>query len=73
MLLVIITPGGGAMDKKVTPDQLMCGDSVKINGREYTLKGMHGPDQHGTYDLYVRDQYGQDRIEIVAEAITLHL
>lgn len=73
MLLVIITPGGGAMDKKVTPNRIMSGDIVSINGHRYMVKDINGPDYIGTYDIYVRDQQGQDHIEIVTEAITLHL
>ena len=61
------------MDKRVTPDQLVCGDQVRINHNEYLIKAIDGPDRIGTYELYVKDDKGNDRIEIVTEAVTLHL
>jgi hypothetical protein len=52
---------------------ICCGDQVRINHHEYTVKAVNGPDRLGTYDFYVVDQQGRDHVEIVSEAITLHL
>ena len=61
------------MDRKVTPDMICYGDQVRINEHEYTVKAVNGPDRLGTYDFYVVDKQGRDHVEIVSEAITLHL
>jgi hypothetical protein len=61
------------MDKIVAPSQLNFGDEVIINHQHFTVKDIHGPDRIGTYDLYLKDEQGRDRIEIVTEAVTLHL
>lgn len=61
------------MDRKVTPDRINFGDQVRINQHEYIVKAVNGPDRIGTYELYVIDQQGQPHLEIVSEAITLHL
>ena len=61
------------MDKKVAPSQLNFGDEVIINHQHFQVKDIHGPDRIGTYDLYLKDAQGRDRVEIVTEAVTLHL
>jgi len=61
------------MDKKIEPSQLNFGDEVIINHNHYQVKGILGPDRIGTYDLYLKDDQGRDHIEIVTEAVTLHL
>lgn len=61
------------MDKIVAPSQLNFGDEVIINHQHYTVKDIYGPDRIGTYDLFLKDEQGRDHIEIVTEAITLHL
>ena len=61
------------MDKKIAPSQLNFGDEVIINKQHYIVKDIYGPDRIGTYDLFLKDDKGIDHIEIVTEAVTLHL
>jgi len=61
------------MDKKVNPSQITFGDTVIINHEPMMVKAVEGPDRIGTYELYVVDRTGRDRVEIIAEPITLHL
>ena len=61
------------MEKKVKPGLLTFGDEVIINRTHYTVKDIYGPDRLGTYDLFLKDEQGRDHIEIVTEAVTLHL
>jgi len=61
------------MDKKVNPSRLYFGDEISINQHHYQVKAVIGPDRNGTYDLFLKDDQGRDHIEIVTEAVTLHL
>lgn len=61
------------MDRRVPPHMLTFGDQVVIRQTEYMVKGIDGPDRIGTYDLYLVDRDGRDHMEIVSEAVTLHL
>lgn len=61
------------MDRLVSPNQITYGDTVIINREPMMVKAVEGPDRIGTYELYLIDRAGRDRVEIVAEPITLHL
>ena len=59
---------------QVPPSAVNFGDQVVINKHLCTVKFIDGPDASGAYDLYVHDNAtGQDRQEVVTEAITLAL
>lgn len=58
----------------VPPSAVAYGDQVLVNKHLCTVKFIDGPDAAGAYDFYVHDnQTGQDRLEVVTEAITLAL
>lgn len=47
------------MDKQFVPtaaDKLQFGDTIILNSKELTIKGIMGPDRIGTYDLYLYDK-----------------
>ena len=55
----------------VRPAYIGFGDTVRIEGHEYLVTSIDGPDTHGTYDLYLLDKGGNPHHKVVAESIEL--
>lgn len=52
---------------------LQFGDRVVINSKTWTVKGIHGPDNIGTYDLYLLDDEYQPGTAIVNGRVTIEM
>ena len=57
----------------IPASSVICGDNVVINNSTYIVKYIDGPDNIGTYDLNVIDQFGNPHIEIVTGLVTISL
>ncbi len=57
----------------VTTDasHLQFGDRVIINAKAWTVKGIEGPDNIGTYDLFLLDEDNQPGTAIVNGRVTI--
>ena len=49
------------------------GDVIRLEGREYLVSYIDGPDRGGTYDLYLVDQGGNPHHKVVADPIELEV
>ena len=58
------------MTGKVDPALVQYGDRVALNGHEYVVKAIQGPDSHGTYDFYLTDGKAEAH-QVVTEAVTV--
>ena len=56
---------------KCKPKDLQFGDKIVINHHVWLITSITGPDQIGTYDLYLKDVYGNQKQEIVSDSVTL--
>lgn len=56
---------------KCHPAKLQFGDKIVINHHVWLITNITGPDRIGTYDLSLKDVYGNQKQEIVTESVTL--
>lgn len=56
---------------KCAPNKLQFGDQVVISGKTWTIRHISEPDQWGTCDLYLSDNYGNATSVIVTEPVTI--
>lgn len=62
------------MGKHLVPTEaakLQFGDTIVLNSQELTIKGIMGPDNIGTYDLFVYDNQHNPSTAIVNGTVTL--
>ena len=64
---------GGEMATLVTTDasHLQFGDRVILNSKTWTIKGIMGPDNIGTYDLFLLDEEYTAGTAIVNGRVTI--
>ena len=56
--------------KGVRPAALQYGDRIYVNGHEWFVKDIQGPDNAGAYDLYLTD--GRvDTHEVIVDTVTV--
>jgi len=58
---------------KCLPSHLQFGDQIIILDYAWTVMNIVGPDKIGTYDLSLKDSFGNERQEIVTEPVTILL
>lgn len=58
------------MTKLVPADVVQYGDRVTINGHEWVVNQISGPDHNGTYDFYLTDG-AEYKHEVVVDTVTL--
>lgn len=49
------------------------GDIVRIEGKEFIVSSIQGPDSHGAYDLYLLGKVGPPCHKVITELIELEL
>jgi len=62
------------MGQKLVPtpaDKLQFGDTIILNSKRLTIKGISGPDSIGTYDLFLYDAEYNPSTAIVNGTVTL--
>jgi hypothetical protein len=62
------------MGKQLVPTdaaKLQFGDTIILNSKELTIKGIMGPDNIGTYDLFLYDNEFNSSTAIVNGIVTL--
>ena len=57
----------------VKPAFIGYGDVVRLEGYEYLVSSIDGPDQNGTYDLYLVDRVGNPHHRIITEPIEVEV
>ena len=56
---------------KVRPNELLCGDRILIKDHTWIITNIIGPDHIGTFDLYLKDDYGNQKMVLVTEPVTI--
>jgi hypothetical protein len=52
-------------------NNVQAGDQIVVGSEVWTIKGLDGPDRIGTYDLFLTDNQGHDKLAFANGIVTL--
>jgi hypothetical protein len=56
---------------KCQPKHLQLGDVMVIKNHTWTVINVEGPDRIGTFEVSLKDAYGNQRYDLVTEPVTI--